>query len=128
MAHTNIFCLKKLVQPSLNEFCFSKSNEINFLETIEEKKKACLNNIFIKSKLNCNKDIKPINIPNAFIKEIETNDDNKVGNSFETGFNVVNNKFESLNKCNYNTLVASYDSNISFLSDDQDDDIFEYQI
>ena len=127
MANTNIFCLKKLVQPSLNEFCFSKSNEINFLETIEEKKKACLNNIFIKSKLKCNQEIKPINIPNAFIKEIENNDENKVGNSFETGFNVVNNKFESLNKCNYNTIGASYESNIS-LSDDQEDDIFECQI
>ena len=129
MANTNIFCLQKLVQPSLNEFCFSKSNDLNFLQTIEEKKKACLNNIFIKSKLNNYKkkeNVNPINIPND-LKNFDKNDDTTIGKSFETGFNIVNNKFESLNNCNYNTLVSSCESNYSFVSDDQEDDIFEYQ-
>ena len=131
MANTNIFCLQKLVQPSPNDFCFSKSNDLNFLKTIEEKKKACLNNFFIKSKLNYNKNqkINPINIPNNLINDYDKKNNNtNIGNSFETGFNIVNNKFESLKKCNYDTLVSSFDSNFSFTSDDQEDDIFECQI
>ena len=118
----------------------SMSNDIiKELNLLEDKKEKSLNSTFIQSKLakkdNCiqidnnqlDKNTKNNNSC-IIIKKNKKNFDNKpIANSFETGFNIVNNKFDSLNTCNYSDLVSSYESTISLQSDEIEEDIFQYQ-
>lgn len=109
--------------------------ELNLLET---KKEKSLNSTFIQSKLtkkdNCiqidnnqlDKNTKKDNSSIIIKKDKKNFDNNPIANSFETGFNIINNKFDSLNNCNYSDLVSSLDSN-SWQSDDLEEDIFQYQ-
>ena len=104
---------KILVEPSKQVCLFDK--EENLVNLIKEKKKETLNNIFFDSKfeknLINNDKHEPINILSHNNKINISN--TPITNSFETGFNIVNNKFDSLNTCNYSDLVSSYESTIS---------------
>ena len=143
MANTNSTSNNFELEPISNNINLSESLKNKSLLEIIKKKKETLNNTFIRTKLNnnnfkINEDIITFNKnkeekssinPCIFIAEKESNNkfDNPIANSFETGFNIVNNKFDSLNTCNYSDLVSSFESTISLQTDDQDEDIFQYQ-